>query len=172
MCVPVGRKGAGWQQVLTPLPALRSPTLSETASGTLCSSSGSIWGKMTYTEKYVTSLFKNFKLYLKRLLSCPVMYTMTPQLQCHIRASRAHCPRPRPERFRLTEMAPVPSHWGRMRQGLLRGPALGGSCIPPELAASQKLQDPCPWPASSHVLFPYFKSWNSRGEREHFPLHR
>lgn len=106
--------------------------------------SGYIWGKMTYTGKYVTSLFKNFKLYLKRLFSCPVMYTVTKQLQCHIRTLRENCPWPHPEQFRLTEVALVLTHLGPMRKGLLRGPALGCSCIPPELAASQKLRNPCP----------------------------
>lgn len=169
MCIPVGRKG-DW---LTP--SVEAPSSSQISDSQKLQQesytvpSGSIWGKMTYTEKYVISPFKNFKLYLKQLLSCPVICT---QLQCHNRAWRENCRRPCPERFRLTEMAPVLTLLVGWDKTCCVGQPWGGSYIPPELAASQKLQDSCPWPASSHVLFPYFKSWNSRGERDHFPLHR
>lgn len=73
MCIPVGREG-DW---LTP--SVEAPSSSQICDSqklqqeSYAAPSGSIWEKMTYTEKYVTSLFKNLKLHLKWLLSHPVM---------------------------------------------------------------------------------------------------
>lgn len=51
-------EGTGSPQVLKPLPALRSVILSETLQqGNYVAHFGSIWEKMTYTEKYVASFF-------------------------------------------------------------------------------------------------------------------
>lgn len=52
-------KRTGSHQVLKPLPALRSMSLSETLQqGSYVAHFGSIWEKMTYTEKYVTPFLK------------------------------------------------------------------------------------------------------------------